>query len=194
VGNFNNDIRIMGTKMPDNTSIPGSPLRGIKSLVGAGIHLLLVGFFLEGITLGIQQWVSFSLSLTVKTQIFMTVPCIALYLFGVIWFNCSLNLREVHLLNRKNELITHGPFSYVRHPLYATLMITMPPLAIIWRSDLIFIVPWALIVIVFHYIVRLEERGLIKIFGDEYKRYQRHVPTLLPFKGSGGQRYRPIRS
>ena len=179
--------------MLDNTCTLGCLLRGIKSLVGAGVHLLLVGLFLECITRGIQQWVSLPLSLTVETQIFMTVPCIALCLFGMIWFNRSLNLREVHLLNRKNELITHGPFSYVRHPLYATLMITMPPLAIIWRSDLIFIVPWALIVIVFHYIVRLEERGLIKIFGDEYERYQRHVPTLLPFKGSGGQRYRPIR-
>jgi len=184
----------MAAEMPDTTSTLCSLLRGIKSLVGAGIHLLLVGFFLEGITLGIQQWFSFPLSLTVETQIFMTVPCIASCLFSVIWFNRSLNLREVHLLNGKDELITHGPFSYVRHPLYATLMITIPPLAIIWRSDLLFIVPWVLIVIVSHYIVRLEERGLIEIFGEEYKRYQRHVPALLPFKGAGGQRYRRIRS
>lgn len=184
----------MAAEIPDTTSTLGSLLSGIKSLVGAGVHLLLVGFFLEGITLGIQQWVSFPLSLTVETQALMTLPCIALCLFGVIWFNRSLNLIEVHLLNRKDELITHGPFSYVRHPLYATLMITIPPLAIIWRSDLIFIVPWVLIVIVSHYIVRLEERRLIKIFGDDFKRYQRHVPTLLPFKGAGGQRYRRMRS
>ena len=147
--------------MPDDTSTPGSLLRGIKRLVGAGVHLLLAGLFLEGITLGIQQWVSLPLSLTVETQIFMTVPCIALFLFGVIWFNRSLKLIAVHLLNRKDELITHGPFSYVRHPLYATVMITIPPLAIVWCSDLMFFVPWVLMVIVSHYIVRIEERGLI---------------------------------
>ncbi len=180
----------MTAKIPDHASTRGCLLRGIKSLLGAGVHLLLVGFLLEGITLGIQKWISYPFSVTVKMQVLMTVPCIAICLFGVIWFNRSLNLIAVHLLHGKEELITHGPFSYVRHPLYATLMITMPPLVIIWRSDLIFIAPWILIVIASHYIVRIEERGLIKVFGDEYVRYQRNVPALLPFKGAGGQRYR----
>jgi protein-S-isoprenylcysteine O-methyltransferase Ste14 len=180
---------MMIVEMPDHTSTSGSFLSDIRSLLGAGFHLLLVGSFLEGITLAIQQWISCPFSVTFKTQVFMTVPCIALCLFGVIWFNRSLNLIEVHLLHAREELITHGPFSYVRHPLYATLMITMPPLVIIWRSDLIFIAPWILIVITSHYIVRIEERKLLKTFGDDYKRYQTHVPALLPFKGGGGQRY-----
>lgn len=180
----------MGVEMPENTSTLCSLLRGIKGLVGAGVHLLLVGFFLEGVTLGIQQWVSFPLSLTVETQVFLTVPWAALCLFGVIWFNRSLNLITVHLLNGRNELITHGPFSCVRHPLYATLMITIPPLAIIWRSDLLFFIPWVLIVIISYYVVRLEERGLIEVFGEDYERYKRHVPALLPFRGAGGKRYR----
>jgi protein-S-isoprenylcysteine O-methyltransferase Ste14 len=162
--------------------------------VGAGIHVLLAGLLLEGTTFGVQRWVSFPLSLSVEMQILMTVPCIALCLFGVIWFNRSLNLIKIHLLAGKYRLITHGPFSYVRHPLYATLVITIPPLAIIWRSDLLFIFPWVLIVIVSHSIVRLEERKLLKIFGDEYKRYQRYVPPLLPIKGNGGRRYRKMRS
>ena len=180
--------------MPDNSFTSISLLKGIRGFVGAGAHLFFVGFFLEGLTFGLQQWISFPFSMSVAMKIVTTLPCIAVCLFGVIWFNCTLNLIKIQLLNGKKELITHGPFSYVRHPLYATLIITMPPLAIIWRSDFIFVVPWVLILIISHYVVRLEERGLIKIFGDEYKRYQRHVPTLLPFKGSGGQRYRPIRS
>ena len=183
----------MVVERPDHTSTPGSLLEGIKSLLGAGVHLLLVGSFLEGITLGIQHWISYPFSATFKMQVFMTVPCISLCFYGVIWFNRSLNLIEAHLLHGREELITHGPFSYVRHPLYATLMITMPPLVIIWRSDLIFIAPWILIVIASHYIVRIEERRLIKTFGDDYKRYQRHVPALLPFKGAAGQRHRRMR-
>jgi protein-S-isoprenylcysteine O-methyltransferase Ste14 len=179
--------------MPDHIFTPGSLLKAIKSLLGAGVHLLLAGSFFEGITIAIQQWISYPFSVTFKTQVFMTVPCIALCLFGVTWFNRSLNLIEVHLLHGKEELITHGPFSYVRHPLYATLMITMPPLVLIWRSDLIFIAPWVLIVIASHYIVRIEERELIKTFGDDYKRYQRHVPALVPFKGAAGKRYGGVR-
>ena len=179
----------MIVEMPDHASTQGSLLSDIKSLVGAGVHLLLVGSFIEGITIAIQKWISYPFSVTFETQVFMTAPCITLCLCGVIWFNRSLNLIEVHLVHGREQLITHGPFSYVRHPLYATLMITMPPLVIIWRSDLIFIAPWVLIVIVSHYIVRIEERRLIKTFGDAYKRYQRHVPALLPFKGAGGKPY-----
>jgi protein-S-isoprenylcysteine O-methyltransferase Ste14 len=184
---------MMIAEMPDHTSTPGSLLKSIKSLPGAGVHLLLVGSFLEGPTLGIQQWISYPFCVTVKMQVFMTIPCIALCLFGVIWFTRSLNLIEVHLLHKREELITHGPFSYVRHPLYATLMITMPPLVITWRSDLIFIAPWILIVIASHYIVRIEERELIKTFGDDYKQYKRHVPALLPLKGPAGKRYGGMR-
>jgi len=187
---FNADPFTMDVEMQDTASTPRSLVRGMKDLVGAGIYLLLVSFLLEGAALGMNRWLCFPLSLSVKTQVFLTVPCIALSLFGVIWFNRTLNLIGVHLLHGRNELITHGPFSYVRHPLYATLIITMPPLVIIWRSDLLFIVPWVFIAIVSHYIVRLEEKGLVEIFGEEYKKYQRHVPALLPFRGAGGKRYR----
>jgi len=101
-------------------------------------------------------------------------------------------LIKVHLSNRKDELINHGPFAYVRHPLYSALMITIPPLVIIWLSDLLFFIPWVLILIVSHYVVRLEERGLIEAFGEDYKRYRRYVPALIPYKGAIGKRLRGI--
>jgi protein-S-isoprenylcysteine O-methyltransferase Ste14 len=167
-----------------------SLLRGIKNLVGVGMHLLLLGLLLESLTLATQQWISFPISLPFRTQVLLTVPCVAACLLGAIWFNRSLNLIRVHLLNGKSELITHGPFAYVRHPLYSTLLITIPPLVIVWFSDLLFFIPWVLILVVSHYVVRLEERELIGIFGEDYERYRRYVPALLPYKGAGGQRYR----
>ena len=180
----------MVPEMPENESKPFSLLRGIENLVGVGMHLLLLSLFLEGLTLVVRQWISFPISLTFETQVFLTAPCVAACLLGAIWFNRSLNLIRVHLLNGKNELITHGPFAYVRHPLYSTLLITIPPLVIIWLSDLLFFIPWVLILVVSHYVVRLEERGLIEVFGEDYERYRRYVPALLPYKGAGGQRYR----
>ncbi len=94
------------------------------------------------------------------------------------------------MLDEKSKLITHGPFNYVTHPLYATLLLTVPPLLIIWFSDLLFLVPWVVILILSHYVVFLEERGLIKIFGEDYEKYRRFVPPLLPYKGAGGKLYR----
>jgi protein-S-isoprenylcysteine O-methyltransferase Ste14 len=69
-------------------------------------------------------------------------------------------------------------------------MITIPPLAIVWFSDLLFLVPWVLMFVVSHYIVSVEERELIEVFGEDYERYRRYVPALLPYKGVGGHRYR----
>jgi protein-S-isoprenylcysteine O-methyltransferase Ste14 len=176
--------------MPENELMPFLRLQGIKNLVGVGIHLLIVSLFLEGLTLVVRHWISFPISLNFEQQVFITVLYAAACLLGGIWFNRTLNLISVHLLNGKKTLITHGPFAYVRHPLYATLMITIPPLVIVWLSDLIFFIPWVLILVVSHYVVRLEERVLIEEFGEQYVRYQRHVPALLPCKGAAGRRYR----
>jgi len=77
----------------------------------------------------------------------------------------------------------------VRHPLYSTIMITIPPLVIIWFSDLLFLIPWVLIILVSHYIVSFEERGLIDTFGEDYEKYRKNVPALLPYKGAGGKHY-----
>jgi protein-S-isoprenylcysteine O-methyltransferase Ste14 len=177
-------------EMPETESDPPSFLRGIQNLVGAGLHLLLLSLFLEGLTLVARRWVSFPIRFTLVAQILLTIPCVAACLLGTIWFNRSLNLIGVHLLNGKNELVTHGPFAYVRHPLYSTLIIAIPPLVIIWLSDLLFLIPWVLILVIAHCVVRLEERALIEAFGEDYERYRRYVPALLPYKGVGGQRYR----
>jgi protein-S-isoprenylcysteine O-methyltransferase Ste14 len=131
--------------------------------------------------------------LTLEAQILLTFPLVAACILGVIWFNRTLNLIKVHLLDGEHELVTHGPFAYVRHPLYTTIMLTVPPLAIVWFSDLVFAIPWILILIISHYVVSFEERGLIEAFGNEYERYRRYVPALLPYKGAGGRRYREHR-
>jgi protein-S-isoprenylcysteine O-methyltransferase Ste14 len=161
----------------------------MANLLGAGVHLVLLGLLLEGLTLVLRRWVSFPFSLTFRTQILLTMPLIALCLLGALWFNRSLDLIEVHLMNGENELITHGPFAYVRHPLYSTLLLTIPPLVIVWLSDLLFFLPWVLLLVISHYVVRLEERSLINLFGQDYERYRRHVPALLPYKGAAGVRY-----
>lgn len=173
----------------EKSKIP-SLLKRFKHLLGVGPHLLLLGLLFEGIAIVIRRWISFHISLTFEMQVILSVPCISVCLLGTIWFNRSLNLIKVNLLDEKNKLITHGPFNYVRHPLYSTLLLTIPPMVIIWFSDLLFLIPWVVIFILSHYVVSLEERRLIKIFGEDYEKYQRFVPPLLPYKGAGGKQYR----
>jgi protein-S-isoprenylcysteine O-methyltransferase Ste14 len=170
-----------------------SLLNRLKNLLGVGPHLLLIGLFLEGLTLIVRRWVSLPIPLALGVQVFLTIPCIVACLWGMIWFNRSLNLIKANLLNGSRELVTHGPFAYVRHPLYSTLLITIPPLIVIWFADLLFLIPWVLTFIVSHYVLSIEEQGLVQAFGQEYETYRQYVPALLPYKGNGGQRYREHR-
>ena len=180
----------MDTESKESNPRPGTLVGRIKDLLGVGVYLLLLGLLLEGLTLVVRQWISFPISLTTAAQILFTALCVSVCLLGVVWFNRSLNLIKIHLLEGKNELVTVGPFAYVRHPLYATLVMTIPPLLVVWFADLLFVVPWVLILVSAHLLVRLEERKLMQDFGSDYARYRQHVPALFPYKGAGGKRYR----
>ena len=91
------------------------------------------------------------------------------------------------------QLVDTGVFAIVRHPLYATLLLTLPPLLIIWVEDLLFLLSWILLGIVAHFVVLPEEKVLLKTFPEEYAIYRKFVRPLIPYKGAGGVRYREYR-
>jgi len=74
-------------------------------------------------------------------------------------------------------LVTTGVYGIVRHPLYAaglviftiSPVITVNGLTLTVMADLYFL-----------FGVFIEERRFVRIFGDEYHRYQARVPALIP--------------
>lgn len=162
----------------------------IKDLMGVGPHLLLLGIILEALTIASRRWVTLPISLSFELRVVFCMICIVVCLIGMIWFNRWLNLIKVNLSATESKLVTHGPFNYVRHPLYATLLFTIPPILIACFSDLLFLFTWIVIFVISHFIVILEEQVLVRKFGEEYTNYQRFVPALIPYKGAAGRRYR----
>lgn len=80
------------------------------------------------------------------------------------------------------ELITSGPFGYVRNPLYIGNMFMYTGAAVIanfWMPYLLFVV-WVFFGIQYYLIVKLEEEKLTEIFGSEYQEYQKQVPRFIP--------------
>jgi protein-S-isoprenylcysteine O-methyltransferase Ste14 len=184
----------MATDRPNAKPVERSILRRLQELLGVGPILLVAGLLFEGLTIVAQQWISFPVPLAFEVQLVLTALCVGACLLGMIWFNRTLDLVRVHLRRGEHELVTWGPFAYVRHPLYAALMLTIPPLFVIWFSDLVFVAPWVLIVLFAHYVVSFEERKLVQEFGQAYESYRDYVPALLPYKGAGGRQYRRARS
>jgi protein-S-isoprenylcysteine O-methyltransferase Ste14 len=80
-----------------------------------------------------------------------------------------------------HELIRTGPYSVVRHPVYASLLaILLSTLLLLTRW------PWnaaSLILYVIGTEVRIwaEDRLLASRFGEEFATYRRNVPAYLPF-------------
>ncbi len=183
-------IRNSKNKMMKPKAKNPSFLINLKNLLGVGIYLLFIGMLIEGLMVFANRYVSIPISIPFGWQMTLTLICMLICLSGMIWFNKTLNLAKIYFVGGENKLITQGPFNYVRHPLYSTLMITLPPLLIIWFEDIVFIVPWLIIFVIAPYAIRIEENGLVRLFGEKYKKYKEVVPCLFPFKGSAGEEFR----
>ena len=78
------------------------------------------------------------------------------------------------------KIILRGVFSVWRHPIYLFASVMLIGISLIIRSKaLLFIVFPVFIILVVLYIIR-EEAILVKRFGDQYIKYRRNVPLLVP--------------
>lgn len=73
--------------------------------------------------------------------------------------------------------VARGPYRYVRHPLYLCMLLLIWSTPRLSTDQLLFNVLWTAWIVVG---AKLEERDLLVEFGEAYRRYQRHVPMLLP--------------
>lgn len=86
---------------------------------------------------------------------------------------------------RKNaELITDGPYSLWRNPLYVFSFIGMVGIVLTTRILLLELVAIPAFLIYYRFVIRSEERRLEEIFGDTFRAYRQKVQVLLPSFGN----------
>ncbi len=116
------------------------------------------------------------------------------YALGVICAVASFKLRwsaiaalreffSVHVETRDDhELIRTGPFRFVRHPIYFSMVLETASFGLLCNAWLMLcVIPLAFIPAMWARL-RLEERTLVEKFGDAYRTYQREVPMMIPYK------------
>ncbi len=88
---------------------------------------------------------------------------------------------SAHLTGRKNRaLVTDGPFSLVRNPLYFFSFLAFMGAGLSFGS-LTLAAAFALTFFVAHWpTIRAEERKLEELFGDAYRSYCGQVPRFIP--------------
>jgi protein-S-isoprenylcysteine O-methyltransferase Ste14 len=107
-------------------------------------------------------------------------PGLALYLWGV------RTLGEMYRvssgfgaqLNVQHQLVTRGPFSYVRHPMYLGLQIAAVGGLLLYRTWTFVFIAVNFLALVFR--ARREEEALAMEFGDQWNAYAKRVPAWMP--------------
>lgn len=96
------------------------------------------------------------------------------------WTLTSLgsNISPTQATRQGHTLVTHGPYRWVRHPLYTTGLVFFVALNLLtglWWLGAGMVLP---IVILLR--TRVEEARLIEAFGDEYRAYMQSTGRFLP--------------
>lgn len=86
---------------------------------------------------------------------------------------------ETHTPSQETEMYS-GIYNHIRHPQTLGEMPMFPAIAFIVNSWFLVIILTAYILIYTPIMIYLEEKDLVKRFGDEYRQYQKEVGVLLP--------------
>ncbi|MHB8521749.1 MAG: methyltransferase family protein [Limisphaerales bacterium] len=99
----------------------------------------------------------------------------AIVALGRFW-SLHVEIRENH------EFIRSGPFRWVRHPVYLSMILELVSGALFLRAFDTLATVSLLFVPTLVFRIRLEESALIDKFGDAYRDYRRRTPALFPHK------------
>jgi protein-S-isoprenylcysteine O-methyltransferase Ste14 len=81
---------------------------------------------------------------------------------------------------RPRQLVTTGPYRFVRNPLYVGNIVIGVGATI--ASEVIWLAPVTLIwwIVVYSFVVRYEESHLLEQHGEEYRKYMAEIPRWFP--------------
>ncbi len=160
--------------------------RRIKRVMGGQARWYRLGYNLFAVVSIVPPLVlekSFSTGLAVDWGGLETVRVVIFWgaLALLLWVMRIYDLRDfvgIKLAAEPEKLVTTGPLSIVRHPIYAIAYV------LIWTRPLTDTAIISSAVLTFYLIVGtwLEERKLEARFGEAYEEYRKKTPALFPWK------------
>ena len=121
----------------------------------------------------------------------LAVHSVILAVIGTLLFACGIALAvwaRLHLgrnwgmpmsQRAEPELVTSGPYRFVRHPIYSGLLTAMLGTALV--NNLLGLIVVAVLVAYFYYSGIVEERNLAATFPKAYPEYKSRTKMIIPF-------------
>ena len=102
----------------------------------------------------------------------------------LVWTFRSLgkNLTDTVVTREQHTLVSHGPYRWIRHPLYSSAALMVAALSVIVANWFLFMTG-AMVLGVLVIRTKTEEANLVARFGDSYRRYMDRTGRFLPKLG-----------
>jgi len=131
----------------------------------------------------VPEWMTWS-----KTNLptWLRIVGISLTLVSVLWLwwvfhTIGSNITETVLTKDSQELITSGPYHWIRHPLYTGALLFIFSLSLVFEDWVIFFFSLAGLLAFRLLVIPAEEEQLMEAFGEDYECYQSRTGSMLPW-------------
>jgi protein-S-isoprenylcysteine O-methyltransferase Ste14 len=157
------------------------PLLIIRPLLGLPWYGVVLCWFFA------PQWVSWSF---LRLPMWLRLGGLVLAGLGLLllWRGhraLGKNFRPTLEASPEQDLVTFGPYKYVRHPLYLAFLLMLASTGLLASNWFIGTVSVLLIASITIVRIPAEERLLDQRFGERYRAYRRRTPALLPLPHAG---------
>jgi protein-S-isoprenylcysteine O-methyltransferase Ste14 len=121
----------------------------------------------------------------INVNIIVNIIGLLIAIFGIIIRIVSIKTLGKYFMRTLREteghkLIKDGIYKHLRHPGYTGNIVLWIGLSISVQNFITLICIPILLIIAYTYRIKVEEEMMIKIFGEEYKEYQRETKKIVP--------------
>ncbi len=130
-----------------------------------------------------MRWAQLEIPQTLR-WVGVGIGTVSLPLLYWLFSSIGTNITQTVATKQEHELITHGPYRWVRHPLYSVGTLMFMAFALMAANWFIGVASLMVLVML---MIRLpkEEEKLIERFGDEYRAYMKRTGRFIPRLGVG---------
>jgi protein-S-isoprenylcysteine O-methyltransferase Ste14 len=167
--------RAAQTKEKVSSKEEASLILYLRSFFGLAFWLSMLAYFINPAWMA---WAQLPLSDGLRwCGALLMVICVPLFY----WLFSSLDRNITHTVATRQEhtLVVHGPYRWVRHPLYTVGFLFFVGLSLLTANWFIFVT----MLITFMILLArtpIEEEKLIERFGDQYRQYMQKTGRFIP--------------
>ncbi len=155
----------------------GWPILIIRTILGLSLlSVLLLNIFYPPAL----AWAHFNAPPYLRVfGLVLAVICVPLLWW--VFSSIGKNISETVLIKEEHELVTEGPYAWVRHPLYGTALLLLFSISLVFGDWIVLGFTVAGILAFRLLVIPAEEKGLLEAFGEDYECYQSRTGALLPW-------------